>query len=207
MLNDDVVREVDILAHKLGTNRSNLVNNILAEYVNFKTPDKTISDLIDLITQSISSSREIIPIVSSSSSNVSLSSSLNFKYRPTIKYSVDLYQSYDDSFGRLTVIFRTQSQLLLDKIARFFAIWKATEDKYLKPNIASDVEYALYNGRFTRSLIVPSNSFSNESLANAISDYVKLVDMLLKGFLLNEYTISNIEEAYITFLENSKYII
>ena len=33
MLNDEVVREVDILAHRLGTNRSALINQILAEYV------------------------------------------------------------------------------------------------------------------------------------------------------------------------------
>ena len=31
MLNDEVVREVDILAHRLGTNRSALINQILAE--------------------------------------------------------------------------------------------------------------------------------------------------------------------------------
>ena len=40
MLSEDVVHEVDLLAHKLGTNRSNLINQILAEYVNMVTPDQ-----------------------------------------------------------------------------------------------------------------------------------------------------------------------
>ena len=31
MLNEEVVREVDALAHRLGTSRSNLINQILAE--------------------------------------------------------------------------------------------------------------------------------------------------------------------------------
>ena len=31
MLNEEVVREVDVLAHRLGTSRSNLINQILAE--------------------------------------------------------------------------------------------------------------------------------------------------------------------------------
>ena len=31
MLNDEVVREVDLLAHRMGTNRSALINQILAE--------------------------------------------------------------------------------------------------------------------------------------------------------------------------------
>ena len=38
VLNDEVVREVDALAHRMGTNRSNLINQILAEYVNYTTP-------------------------------------------------------------------------------------------------------------------------------------------------------------------------
>ena len=37
VLNDEVVREVDALAHRMGTNRSNLINQILAEYVNYTT--------------------------------------------------------------------------------------------------------------------------------------------------------------------------
>lgn len=31
MLSEEVMREIDALAHKMGTNRSNLVNMILAE--------------------------------------------------------------------------------------------------------------------------------------------------------------------------------
>lgn len=33
MLSDEVVREADRLAHQMGTNRSNLINQILAEYL------------------------------------------------------------------------------------------------------------------------------------------------------------------------------
>ena len=32
MLSDEVVREIDVAAHRLGTNRSALINRILAEY-------------------------------------------------------------------------------------------------------------------------------------------------------------------------------
>ena len=41
MLSEDVVHEVDLLAHKLGTNRSNLINQILAEYVDMVTDRKS----------------------------------------------------------------------------------------------------------------------------------------------------------------------
>ena len=46
MLNDEVVQEVDALAHQLGTNRSALINRILAEYVGFTTPERRINDVL-----------------------------------------------------------------------------------------------------------------------------------------------------------------
>ena len=40
MLDEQVVRHVDALAHRMGTNRSNLINQILAEYVDYVTPER-----------------------------------------------------------------------------------------------------------------------------------------------------------------------
>ena len=45
MLSDDVVREADRLAHQKGTNRSNLINQILAEYFGMVTPQRRINDV------------------------------------------------------------------------------------------------------------------------------------------------------------------
>lgn len=49
MLNEEVVREVDALAHRLGTSRSNLINQILAEYVNYTTPERRINDIFSAL--------------------------------------------------------------------------------------------------------------------------------------------------------------
>ena len=48
-LSDEVVREVDALAHRLGTNRSALVNRILSEYVSVPTPERRINDIFEAI--------------------------------------------------------------------------------------------------------------------------------------------------------------
>lgn len=45
MLSDEVVREIDVAAHRLGTNRSALINRILAEYASVTTPEKRINDI------------------------------------------------------------------------------------------------------------------------------------------------------------------
>ena len=41
VLMDDVVKAIDDMAYKLNTSRSNLINQILAEHVSFKTPVKS----------------------------------------------------------------------------------------------------------------------------------------------------------------------
>ena len=61
MLNDEVVREVDAMAHRMGTNRSSLINQILAEYVGYTTPERRINDVLSTIQQLLSPSRELVP--------------------------------------------------------------------------------------------------------------------------------------------------
>jgi metal-responsive CopG/Arc/MetJ family transcriptional regulator len=60
MLSDDVVQAVDA-AHRMGTSRSNLVNQILAEYVSVPTPERRISDIFTAIEKLMSPGRELVP--------------------------------------------------------------------------------------------------------------------------------------------------
>ena len=82
MLMDDVVRAIDRLALQQNTNRSNLVNQILAEYVSMMTPEKRVSNIFksieDLINQC---GMNIVPYVSPNQMTMSLKSSLEYKYR------------------------------------------------------------------------------------------------------------------------------
>ena len=128
MLNDEVVREVDALAHRMGTNRSNLINQILAEYVNYTTPERRINDVLSTIQQLMSPSRDFVPFFAPNTYSMSLKSSLEYKYRPTVKYEVELYRAGGDSIGELTVIFRTQSTALIQAMTSFFRLWKRIED-------------------------------------------------------------------------------
>ena len=61
MLNEEVVREVDRMAHQMGTNRSALINQILAEYVNYTTPERRINDILSTIEQLMAPNRDLVP--------------------------------------------------------------------------------------------------------------------------------------------------
>ena len=203
VLNDEVVREVDALAHRMGTNRSNLINQILAEYVNYTTPEQRINEVLSAIEQLMAPSRELVPFFSPNSYSMSLKSSLEYKYRPTVKYEVELYRGAGESIGELTVLFRTQSMALIQGMTEFFRLWKQIEDAHLRPLTGAKIDYALYEGKFIRSIAAPDKDCTTQELASALSDYITLFDKLLKGYLAGRYSPHEIEGAYCSYLNNA----
>ena len=203
VLNDEVVREVDALAHRMGTNRSNLINQILAEYVNYTTPEQRINEVLSAIEQLMAPSRDLVPFFSPNSYSMSLKSSLEYKYRPTVKYEVELYRGAGESIGELTVLFRTQSMALIQGMTDFFRLWKQIEDAHLQPLTGAKIDYALYDGKFLRSIAAPDKDCTTQELASALSDYITLFDKLLKGYLAGRYSPHEIEGAYCSYLNNA----
>ena len=203
MLDDAVVREVDILAHRLGTNRSNLINRILAEYVDYVTPERRINEVLSAIEQLMLPSRELIPFFAPNSSSMSMKSSLEYKYRPTIKYEVELYHDHENSLGQLAVLYRSQSAQLIADMTDFFRLWKNIEDRHLA-SYGGRREYALYDGKFLRSLALTVENCSAEDLAANISEYVKLFDRLLKDYLSGRIDARQLEASYYAYIINAQ---
>ena len=203
MLNDEVVREVDMLAHRLGTNRSALINQILAEYVNYTTPERRINDVLSAIEQLMQPSSDLVPFFAPNSYSMSLKSSLEYKYRPTVKYEVQLFRGEEENIGELSVVFRTQSASLISVMTEFFRLWKSIEDAHLAPVIGRRQHYALYDGRFTRSISAPDRDCSTDQLASALSEYIKLFDKLMKAYVSGRLSAHEVEAAYYSQMLNS----
>jgi len=204
MLNDEVVREVDNLAHRLGTNRSSLINEILAEYVNYTTPEKRINDVLSAIQNMMQPSSDLIPFFAPHTYSMSLKSSLEYKYRPTIKYEVELYKGLEENIGALSVLFRTQSPELIEGMTAFFRLWSQLENAHLAHRLNSPLSYELYDGRFVRNLTRPDVNCSSEELACAIGEYIRLFDKLLKGSLTGRYDAHAVEAAYYSYMVSSR---
>ncbi|MCR5090590.1 MAG: ribbon-helix-helix domain-containing protein [Oscillospiraceae bacterium] len=203
MLNDEVVHEVDLLAHRLGTNRSALINQILAEYVNYTTPESRINDVFTAMEQLLSPNSDLVPFFAPNSFSMSLKSSLEYKYRPTVKYEVQLFRGEEENIGELSVVFRTQSSCLISAMTDFFRLWKSIEDAHLAPLSGVKHHYALYDGRFTRSISAPDRDCTTDQLAAALSEYVKLFDKLMKAYLSGRINAHEVEAAYYSQMLNS----
>ena len=181
MLMDEVVKEVDKYAYLHDTNRSNLINQILAEYLNVATPEMISKEIFGFIGELMNA--EVFQIVNPTSpGNLAIKSSLEYKYRPTIKYNIELYRSFTEDIGTLSVTFRTQSPALLKDLAIFFEYWIGIEEHY------SDAKmyYPAPGGKFIRGVRL-NGEYTNRDISEAISNYILMFDQILKNYLTNNY--------------------
>ena len=200
ILSDEVIKRIDDVAMATGTNRSNLINQILADYVSYTTPEMRIKNILEQINAFFDGTEFTLPSVISGKS-LSMKTSLDCKYRPTIHYSVELYRNKDESIGELRVLYRINLQELLYNLVAFFDLFIGLEKKYLKHN----VNYNVAPGKFVRRFIIPQQiDYPYENVARAISDYVKNFDYIMKNYLMNKYkTIEQMENDYKIYLSKS----
>jgi len=186
VLNNDVIDEIDKAAYTIGTSRSNLINQILADYVSYTTPEKQMQSIFDTIDQ-IMGAQDIFKIQShASNSMLSVFSALKYKYHPTIRYSLELSET-EGNIGTLRVLFRTQNETLILALSNFFEIFSQLEMKHLSENFSGGVEWGFDSGKFNRTLkyAIDKPSISAEELGNAIAYYIDNLDTTIKEYFAN----------------------
>lgn len=193
ILTDEIVNRIDNIARQQNTNRSNLINQILADYVSYTTPEKKIERIFEVI-DNLFINNTVRPIFNNHDRTMSIESSLPYRYRPTIKYCVELYKKNTNNIGVLKILYRTQSEKLLQSLKNFFIVWQQIEEDVLDHPITYFVE----DGKLTRTLTVPFNqNYTNDEIARAIADYVKFFNVSLNKFLSGDY--NNVAEIEYEF--------
>ncbi|MBQ9956694.1 MAG: hypothetical protein IJO99_03915 [Ruminococcus sp.] len=180
VLMDDVIRAVDAQAYRLGTSRSNLINQILAEHLSCVTPEMRMRDIFATLESLVSADFKIQQ--QRSESFLTLKTALEYKYRPTINYKVELARAPDCYLGNLTVSIRTQSAQLIALFDSFFAYWIEMEMSFLaKIGLGDAYVYELSQGCFRRKLI-NTESLSKINTGEALNSYILLLDKFIKAF-------------------------
>ena len=85
VLMDDVVDAVDRLAYEAGTNRSNMINRILAEYVQLATPEQRMQDIFSSIMDAVSGQNALQLMLNASDAMLSMRSAIHYKYNPSMR--------------------------------------------------------------------------------------------------------------------------
>ena len=184
MLDDGVVAEIDRLAYAQNTNRSNMVNRILAEYASYVTPEQKMREAFDKIAAMLDGQDSFRRMLPTSDTMLSLRSALMYKYNPTVRYSVELYRGAPNGeVGELRVTMRTQNARLTEELSRFFSLWAAAEGHHpsVPPSFFAD-------GKYTRRLILRRNhaadseTLTPETVGEVIAAYIRTFDHAMKAY-------------------------
>ena len=183
VLMDDIVEAIDRLAYERNTNRSNLINQILAESVNFVTPEMRMRDIFTQLENILSESCYQI-MDRSSDSMFALRSPRRYKYRPMVNYTIELFREPKDIAGRLKVSFRTSSKNFTDAIEDFFTGWISMENEYLNEVHPEGVLSDFDNAKYVRGFLKVSveNELNENEIAAAIGEYIKVLDKCIKFY-------------------------
>lgn len=205
VLMDDVVEAVDRMAYSMNTSRSNLINQILAEKVSCITPEKRMKNIFEQIENLMNDSCYQIQS-QQSDAMMYIKSPLRYKYRPTVRYSVELHRNPYDSLGKLKVSFRTQSQQLIDEVTKFFMLWAETEKKYIGSLFPEGIPFIIQNGRYERKFTAMSGN--EKDSGTAIAAYIRIIDKCLKLYFSDcEDIINSVSNIYASYINGSSLII
>ncbi len=214
VLIDDLVEKIDREAYALNTNRSNLINRIIAEHFSVSTPEQKLKEIFEIVEDSFKGTDELKIKAQQSDATMAVHSALKYKYNPTIRYAIELYKEREDTVGELKVSFRTQNQHLISDITTFFMIWAKMEKKYIEEYFPEkQVILQIKDGKLIRKFIVPKEekNRTNEHIGKAITRYVESLDKIIKLYFKNiddlNLAKSEMEKAYVEYLNNEAIII
>lgn len=206
VLSDEIVQEIDRMAYEMGQSRSAMINQVLADYVRYTTPEKRMREVFSAIEQMLLGS-VFEPQLQPSESMVSLRSALDYKYNPSVRYSVELYKNARPLLGELRVSVRSQNSTLVLAMLQFFKLWTRIETAYI-----GRVECAMEDGRYLRKLRLSDDKDpGNEQIGEGIAAYIRLLDSALKHYFefLNDPTaaMTGVERLYVNYIRGGGMIL
>lgn len=204
VLMDRVVNEIDRLAYEKSTSRSNLINQILAEYVSLVTPEKMREDTF-LQIQDLMGDVGQFRVQPSGEGMLLLKSVIKYRYNPSIRYSVRLNRDKEPHVGKLTAVFRTQNKELLETVSEFFKLWMSLEESFAAKHFPEGEVFAVIEeGKYLREFVCPTNESSVQQIAGAITNYINVFDCALKAYFNKGiYAKDEIQNLYTYYFKNS----
>ena len=178
VLSEDVVDAVDRMAYARGTSRSNLINQLLAEAVGYVTPERRMADILQTLSQQMTGLFQLQ--TQATDGMLTIRSPLRYRYKPTIRYRVELYRQPEHALGVLHASFRTQSRALIEEAEQFFRIWADAE---CRNGQCAPEDYRITDGCWDRRFTIRAGQeATSQEIGAAVGQYIKRVDAALKAY-------------------------
>lgn len=195
VLDDEVMKLVDKAARRGGLSRSAYINQALAENVGYETALKKNADLFRCV-EDLLARHDNLHFFTASSSAATVTGSISYRYKPTMKYLVEIYPYEHEYLGELKVSSRTGNEFVRRAIDEFFRLWTALERRYVSENIPCAIE----ENRMRRVFLRPRAEIGPTALASAIAHYIGAFDALINEYFVNldsdGFSVKEIEYAF-----------
>jgi len=205
VLSDGVIEEIDRLAYLRGRNRSQLINEILAEYVSYITPEQRIRTAFARISDMLDGRESFRLINPPSDTLLSLGSALLYKYNPTVRYSVELFRDAHGDVGEFRVSLRTQNATLTALLTQFYRVFDRIEHEFCESGAHWE------GGRYARPLRLKSaageGAVSPEETGELIADFIRLFDAALKSYFRDPTDLRTLDALYRNYIKSHPVIL
>jgi len=179
MLFDEIVEKVDELAYINNTNRSQLINDILAEHIGLITPEQKIQRVLEQLDRNFSDTLSVSQV--SSNSSIQFGKSIKYKYRPKVRYSYEFVTKQGKKYAVLKVSSRTKSEALNECFDDFFSKIEAIEKRnhtIRKSKVQNETNHKFVR-EFSREAQITNDV---PHITQVLTDYLKMID-----FAMNYY--------------------
>ena len=207
VLSDEIVQEVDSLAYEMNTSRSNMINQILAEYFSYDTPEKRIKEVFERMEKLLLGSTGFQTVLQPSGSMYSIRSALSYKYNPSVRYSVELTDGDPNEIGELRVSVRSQNSSFILLIMQFFKLWTKIENKYI-----GETDSVYSDGRYLRKLRFAEGARKDgREIGEAIAKYISALNRAMKYYFNHltavQYAVEGVERIYAEYLKDAAVVL
>lgn len=185
VLMDEVVEEIDKLAYIKGTNRSNVINSILARYLSLSTPQEKVERIYKTLESCLKGNEAYKVDTTVSNGSFLIKSAMRYKYNPIIKYYVELYKNTGGQYGCIKVHIRTQNAGLISLMNDFYKMFAEIEYEFIDFGERPEINFhTVENGKLIRQFIIKSQfGFDEKLVGEAISLYVDNLDKSIKAYV------------------------
>lgn len=186
MLFDEIVEKIDQIAYTNNTNRSQLINDILAEKIGLVTPEQKIQKILEQLDENFSDTLSVSQI--NKNSSIQFGKSLKYKYRPKVRYSYEFISNKRGKYAVLKISSRTKSENLNDHFDAFFKLIETIEQNQKDDH--GNLTENLTNHKFVRAFEEEGElSQDIETVTDNLTRYLKMID-----YAMNVY-FSRIDDA------------
>lgn len=199
MLFDEIVERIDQLAYERDTNRSQLINDILAEQIGMETPEQKIQKILETLDDNFADTLAVSQITKNCS--IQFGKSLKFKYRPKVRYSYEFINNGEGKSAVLKISSRTKSPELNDHFENFFKMIENIEQKHT--DVAGQEHVT--NHKFVREFGEEASlEHPVDEVSQRLSDYLRMIDTAMNIYFSEEASQDlnvRLEEIYENYIK------